>query len=807
LIDPQAEPKRSITFAGPVEITGDVTASKVVHNTFSMLSANPLRELTRTLEEYRAVQAEHGDGWSPPRRELPSTLPPNRQALCAGRDQEVADLARALRDRRNVEIHGPAGIGKETMLKHAAATGVLASTIIPECQGVMWPRSTCTTVADIVDEIVCACYDIQLTVPIQARTAARLLNDVRALIVLDAPNLSTEDIRTLLGLMPESVFVIASCQRSLPGSVAWSLPLGRLPWDVSRAMLERELGVPLSSEDVQRAEHLWDTSDGNPGTLMQVASYMREAAAQGTTHKVPTAEEMPLVVPRLVGWLSASARTTLDTLAVFGEVEWGPHLLTTVSSASEMRGAAKLLRTRLAVCHDGRYKLAENVKHFAARPDLVELTGRITTWVREVATPDLAAAETTVIEHALRATLDAGHHAAALALACAASPKLMMSMRWGAWGRVASLGLRAAMLTGSLRDEAYFRYVLVARKMPEGLTEHAIEMLIAAFNAGPTGDDRAEVAKARKLSADVHSTGDSSLSSAGQIAASLSPAARLAKQDAPDEGTIPPSRVVQLISRTPGANRVLGPFTRLAASHPTEFRVAVAAVVIGVSSLVAGAAASPPPVAAQMSPAPPVVNTGTETGAQPPPNAPGPSGSANQPVPPAAGTGASAEHSGSTASSADLSPRAVPTGTLAPSAVPPAQQSKRDIAYPAAPDLTGHWRLVMHRSTGDDIYTTELIQLQQRKCPTTARCYGDPGKGWWHYDHIETNNIVITPTLANDQILFTATEANSSGGTQYYDGNAPNDTTVPLRFDGDWHVDHAGAGQQQHATFTFTRTS
>ncbi|MFD1048041.1 hypothetical protein ACFQ1S_22125 [Kibdelosporangium lantanae] len=144
-----------------------------------------------------------------------------------------------------------------------------------------------------------------------------------------------------------------------------------------------------------------------------------------------------------------------------------------------------------------------------------------------------------------------------------------------------------------------------------------------------------------------------------------------------------------------------------------------------------------------------------------------------------------------------------------PAGTPPAvKQSARTNAYSSAPDLTGNWRLVLHRPEGDDVYTTELVQLDQSRCPTPDRCYrGNPANGWWHYDHYETNNIVITPTLSADTtaVIFTATEV-ATDGTHHYNGTAPNDTTILLSFSGDMHTDTPGK-PPQHTRFTFTRTT
>jgi hypothetical protein len=431
----------------------------------------------------RAVLA-HGDGFR--RRKLPRTWTPPPMP-CVGRDDELADLRAALTaGRRHVCVHGPRGMGKTTLLYRAATLGILAADTMPDCEGVLWPRRGFRFADDLLRDLFADCYHAKPNAVVPDETVRRLLRPINALVVLDHLALPDDELRAVVEAMPDSRFVLTAARPDPPG-FAHVLPLGGLSLDNGVRALADRLDEPLAEDDVHHLAAVWEDYEGHPGRLAGLAGYLRTVGRRGTGVRVPTPEELPLVVPRVVAELDPSARATLEVLAAVPDAEWGAGLLARVSDTAEKLGARRLVRHSLVGCPDGRrYRLGPYVHdHLPAGfpTHVAEIAARLTVWLHETARPVPVAAETDVIERTLEATLAEGDHLAALLLARAASVVLVNSAAWSAWRRILTLGLRAARAVGSVRDELYFTYGLAAWATANQRTDEAVRLLDLVIGA------------------------------------------------------------------------------------------------------------------------------------------------------------------------------------------------------------------------------------------------------------------------------------------------------------------------------------
>jgi hypothetical protein len=261
------------------------------------------------------------------------------------------------------------------------------------------------------------------------------------------------------------------------------------------------------------------------------------------------------------------------------------------------------------------------------------------------------------------------------------------------------------------------------------------------------------------------------------------------------------------------AARVPGVFaaTQLAQNNPQLVRASVAAVALTLAILL-GTSASSPPTSAAAGPE----QTASAAGSSPVQGSPaagpgtGPVTGANATptTSPAAGSPASHPTTTGTAAAASSGGNADRTGIVPTSSSP--TTTAQNTAYASPPDLTGNWTLHFVRDNFggvkqnvDDVYQVYLPRLAPSRCPTSDPCYGGNGTNPWHHDgHDETNNVVITPSLSGDKVVFTGTEPSSYGGIQYYNGTATNDRTQPLIFTGTWrHQPTNGPLELAHFTF------
>ncbi|HYS41198.1 MAG TPA: hypothetical protein VEO01_36755 [Pseudonocardiaceae bacterium] len=425
----------------------------------------------------RAVLARRG-GFR--RRPLPSTWTPPRMP-CLGREDELAELKESLATgRRHVVVHGPRGIGKTTLLYRAATLGILATKSVPDCDGVLWSGRAVRHADDLVHDLFAGCYLVKPDTVVPDDIARRLLRSIRALVVLDNVSLPEDEVRTVIEAMPDSRFVITAAGPDPPG-FGHVLPLGGLSLDSAVQVVAARLDQSLTIDAVRHLTAVWEDYEGHPGRLVQLAADLRTAGTRGAGVRIPTPEELPLIVPRLITGLDPSPRRALKVLAAVPDAEWGVGLLAALSDTTEKLGAHRLTDRHLASTTDGRrYRLAPDVSdHLPAGFPIpvTEIAARLTVWLYETVRPIPAAAETEVIERTLEATLTDGQHLAALVLARAASAVIMNSGHWSAWRRILLLGRRAARAVGSVPDWVYFTYGLAAWFTANRQTDEAIRLL------------------------------------------------------------------------------------------------------------------------------------------------------------------------------------------------------------------------------------------------------------------------------------------------------------------------------------------
>ncbi|MEU4746587.1 hypothetical protein AB0G02_39860, partial [Actinosynnema sp. NPDC023658] len=276
--------------------------------------------------------------------------------------------------------------------------------------------------------------------------------------------------------------------------------------------------------------------------------------------------------------LSPPARAALRALVALSDVWWGAEVLAAACGTPDPQGAAKLVRTGLVREDAGRYSVGGSVARHAGRgADLVPLVDRIAGWTA-TARPDAVAGELRVVERALRLALAAELHDTALTLARNASATLIRSRHLGAAMTVLGLGLRAAVGTGSARDELSFRYALAVCRLETGNTKQALEMAIAAASLSLDDTDEDLALRVRELHAEVQQVARRPPSTMDTILARVTEVGSSALATVTAGAKAVREACVSVVTSLPGGVQLL----RLAQENPGIVRgVASIAVVAG----------------------------------------------------------------------------------------------------------------------------------------------------------------------------------------------------------------------------------
>ncbi|TDD30400.1 hypothetical protein E1287_29205 [Actinomadura sp. KC06] len=394
--------------------------------------------------------------------------PPGTDRPLVGRYEELARLAAWLDAGESVLVCGPPGVGKSALLRFFAGQRVAAGADVVSMSAAGMGAD------DVVHALFRRCYDADDHRPGPERLRS-LMSTVGALVVVDDFAGSAEDAEALADLVSGGAMIIIARDR-----IDWKrgrlLELRGLPEGASRALLDAELGDRVWHGDAAAARKLCRASRGNPLALLQAVAAARTGAAAALPARPDDA------VRTL--WHSADpeVRAVLRVLCVLHGVPVPPGLLIRLAEVGDGRKALNaLLWTRLAQRAGPGYvaAFAPGMPVTGADRSPADYVHTLTRWVADVP-PSQVAESAAVIIAVLADAVRVGAHVNACALARAAAPALGVTLWWGAWGRVLSLGGDAARLAGAADDAAYF----------DG--EERMRLLVLGSMTGSDPDDDAD---------------------------------------------------------------------------------------------------------------------------------------------------------------------------------------------------------------------------------------------------------------------------------------------------------------------------
>ncbi|NXY97533.1 ATP-binding protein [Streptomyces sp. BR123] len=391
-------------------------------------------------------------------------LPPRRRPAPLGRESELATLAEALRGGEPVELWGPPGIGKSTLLRHAALT------LEPGPDGVVFLSATHREAGDLAQEIFEACYEAAGYAP-SGPELRRLMAGLRVTVYIDNAELTTEELRDLMDAVPDASFVFAGRERALPGeSVA--LELAGLDRGAGVQLLSREAGIPTPASDGPAGE-LWKASAGHPLLLVRAAALTRRDGTGAGVLPAPGA--LADLVPLLLGQLDPDALGGLRLLATLSDAELAPVHVGALAGVPDPAGVCgRLAALGLAEATERGYRCTADAarvlreRHPVGFP-VERLCDYFARWAtRRTTRPEQIADHARALEIAAELAERAGRPDLAVSVAWAASPGLVRSLRFGSWGRVLHRGRIAARQSGDQQALAYFTHEEGIRKLLTG---------------------------------------------------------------------------------------------------------------------------------------------------------------------------------------------------------------------------------------------------------------------------------------------------------------------------------------------------
>lgn len=437
----------------------------------------------------------------PQPRPTPVFLRPRPFPGLLDREAEVGAAIAALQSATPVEFHSQAGLGKTTLLRHLSHHPTATS--FPD--GVIYLSARHQPIDDLLQSLFDAFYETDVPFKPTDTQVRHALQGKQALILLDDVELARDEVEALMDAAPGCTFLLASPERRLWGE-GRTLALSGLPPDDALALVERELGRPLTSEERTAAQGLCTTLGCHPMHLLQAAAVAREE--NRSLAEVARRTQAPSPAEALTAeTLNPLQEPERQILALLAALDGAPlsaeHLAALTGLADVTPVLETLMRHGLVQAHSPRYSLAGGLGEYLQQVwDLTpwgeRLLAYFTTWAEghRSATDRLLEAADALLQ-ILEWGNSAGRWAEVLRLGRAVEGALALGKWWGAWAQVLQRTLQAAQVLRDQATEAWALHQLGSRALCLGDVTTAHTSLSQALRIREAIGDRAGAAVTR----------------------------------------------------------------------------------------------------------------------------------------------------------------------------------------------------------------------------------------------------------------------------------------------------------------------
>lgn len=397
--------------------------------------------------------------YNPP--EAPEALPlpvearPEAFPSLLDRHAELQEAFQALDQRAPVEISGEMGLGKTALLRTLGNSPQASVARFPG--GVVYRRVYNQPEADLLQAIYSLFYQLPKDYKPSPGEIQRGLQDLRALVILDDVTLSRDELTDLRSQAPQCTFVMAATERLLWGE-GRALALGGLPPAEALALLERELGRPLTGQEQPVARQLCTALKGHPDRLLKIAARIQQG--QTFTAILQSMGQTPLT-PILLAGLPTSELRVLSVVALGKGAPVPLEHIAPLADLPDARPALNtLLQQRLVQAHSPSYTLTgalaqELWRDWDLTPWADRAVGYFIHWAETQADPHRMLPSADVIMQLLEWAVSNQRWTQVIRLGKAIQAALAVGLRWGAWLQVLQWVLMAAQALGERVAEGW----------------------------------------------------------------------------------------------------------------------------------------------------------------------------------------------------------------------------------------------------------------------------------------------------------------------------------------------------------------
>lgn len=383
----------------------------------------------------------------------PDVPPP---PFVVGREEQLALIQRAARERGAVEFTGPCGAGKSTLLKNAAVSGAPGAYL----------RVGGTELEDLLQDLTRHFYVYprpggrRLT----TQECAQTLGNVSGVVALDDVSYGPEQLGYLRRALPCCALVLGTSAPVL-GALGTSSTLPGLPESAAVALLSRGLGRFIPDFEMAAVRRLVAAVHGQPLHLRQAGALVR-LDGRSFGELAARSESDPGVLDELcISAVGPQAKRALAVLALAGGALLPGDLLSQMADIAYASDTLESLTARgLAEQREDRFGLpvckAEPYRRILYRYiGLASALRSLGAWLASC-DPDGEAARGAIdaAVSLLGFAAEQREWEAVVRLTTVVERVLFVQGHWQAWQNTLSQGITAAQAAGDTMSEAYFAH-------------------------------------------------------------------------------------------------------------------------------------------------------------------------------------------------------------------------------------------------------------------------------------------------------------------------------------------------------------
>jgi hypothetical protein len=240
--------------------------------------------------------------------------------------------------------------------------------------------------ADISQFIFNAFYHSQIPYKLTNPQTHQLLQSIEALIVIDNSCLNSNELKELMDLLPQSVFLLTSKNRQLE-HLGESIILRGLPQNAALALIARELGRQLTPEERINAEQICEVLHGHPHNILRAMGRVKVdgLSLAEVIREIQGEQPNKSLFRKILISLDKPERQVLALLFVFSDIALSIEQLQTITRQPRIKAILKSLSQRyLLQTHYPEYGLSsdlvEILKNLQDSLDLTELLRNTYQW-------------------------------------------------------------------------------------------------------------------------------------------------------------------------------------------------------------------------------------------------------------------------------------------------------------------------------------------------------------------------------------------------------------------------------------------